>query len=517
MDLYSHKISQYLNTEGQKAQNKIANNQNPTPFFMMATLQSMHAPFPNLYDYTDQCRDILSASQDWWESQSDEYKEQRHLYCELTLMTDRVVGEIVDGLKSNDLYENTLIIFTADNGGDTDNGASNYPFRGTKGEFYEGNTRVITSISGGIIESAGLAGTVRDELFSNLDWTPTLLQFAGYLSCIDPRDYTWDGRNQYGLIMNLPDYDSSRDSRNNLILNIGDPQLKSARIILEHEGKRYKYLKSDNTSALDRWIYSGRLSDVWTVPDYSLTVETDNESDGDDYYGSKSLPAVQVIEYDEENEKLMFSQHYHDAFLFDLSEDPSELYNLLHPDLGHFDGDLNAVVVAKCEQLLAQWLIENSNEMFSPPMDWLHQRLPSGDPGLLGDGKFVRPFLSDKEYRFLISDMFESEENYIPQKLQDLYLNPWVVPQRQGMEEEERRRKTVVASITDAANALTFGELDGSVMVPMVFGLCVVLIQFIVIVFYQCRRKTDEMDRYQYMAMKGKSVHKVDIGYGSMG
>ena len=443
MDLYSHKIMQYLNAEGQKAYNAKLTNVNPSPFFLMATLQSMHAPFPELYDYSDQCRDILSSATAWWDSQNVEYKNWRHLYCELTLITDRVVGEIVDNLKSNDLYENTLIIFTADNGGDTDNGASNYPFRGTKGEFYEGNTRVITSISGGIIESAGLAGTVRDELFSNLDWTPTLLQFAGYLSCIDPRDYTWDGRNQYDLIMDTPEYDPLRASRKSLVLNIGDSQLRSARIIVEHEGKRYKYMKTDKTSALDRWIYSNRLSDVWTVPDYGLSSEANLYGSG----GSKaSRPAVKVIEYDDQNERLMFSQHYHDAFLFDLTADPSELYNLLHPDLGHFDADLNAVVVAKCEQFLSQWLIEN-NELFSPPIEWLHQRLPSGDPALLGDGKFVRPFLSDREYRFLLVDLFENEKG-IAQKLQELYLTPWIVPGKEPEKEpsEESRRESSTSS-----------------------------------------------------------------------
>ena len=479
MDLYSSKIREYLDTEGQKVQSAKRKDEIASPFFLMATLQSMHAPFPVIRDYADECKERIAISAD---TLSEEYQEWRQLYCELTLITDRVVGEIVDGLKSNDLYENTLIIFTADNGGDTDNGASNYPFRGTKGEFYEGNTRVITSISGGIIESAGLAGTVRDELFSNLDWTPTLLQFAGYLSCIDPRDYTWDGRNQYDLIMNTPDYDSLTE-RTSLILNIGDVRLKSARIILDHEGKRYKYLKSDNESALDRWIYSGRLSDVWTIPDYEYTTEL---------AGGMSLPALKVIEYDENDQDLMFSQHYHDAFLFDLSEDPSELYNLLHPKLGHFDEDLNTEIVSKCEQLLAQWMDDNVDELFSPPMDFLHKRLrDEGDPKKLGDGKFVRSFLSDHQYKDYITTMFEEEHNYIPQKLQDLYLTPWVVPERM------LKAQSLSEAFSSSNIGNSISELQMSVLIPVAVALGVIMVALCFVGIYFCRRKKIAEDSFE--------------------
>ena len=95
MDLYSTKIREYLDTEGQKVESATMNNEVASPFFMMATLQSMHAPFPVLRDYEDECKERVSVSA---HSQSDEYKEWRQLYCELTLITDRVVGEIIDGL-----------------------------------------------------------------------------------------------------------------------------------------------------------------------------------------------------------------------------------------------------------------------------------------------------------------------------------------------------------------------------------------------------------------------------------
>ena len=81
----------------------------------------------------------------------------------------------MDKLKSTGLYDNTRIVFTADNGGETTRGASNYSFRGTKGEPFEGVHHVFTTFLGGVIEKAGLFG-VRG---SAEHWTPRLLDFAG--------------------------------------------------------------------------------------------------------------------------------------------------------------------------------------------------------------------------------------------------------------------------------------------------------------------------------------------------
>ena len=85
---------------------------------------------------------------------------------------------------------------------------------------------------------------------------------AGYLHCIDEADRTWDGVAQSSMLLDeleAPDRDS-------LVLNVGDYELRSARILIRHEGRLYKYVQSDADSATDRWIYSKRLYDVWTEP-----------------------------------------------------------------------------------------------------------------------------------------------------------------------------------------------------------------------------------------------------------
>ena len=57
---------------------------------------------------------------------------------------DDAIGNITETLKVNELYENSIIIFVSDNGGQAagrNSGASNYPLRADKGTFYEGGVR----------------------------------------------------------------------------------------------------------------------------------------------------------------------------------------------------------------------------------------------------------------------------------------------------------------------------------------------------------------------------------------
>lgn len=51
---------------------------------------------------------------------------------------DSGIGEVVQSLKDAGMYDNTVIIFTSDNGGDVGSGGSNHPLRGNKGSLFEG-------------------------------------------------------------------------------------------------------------------------------------------------------------------------------------------------------------------------------------------------------------------------------------------------------------------------------------------------------------------------------------------
>lgn len=67
---------------------------------------------------------------------------------------DDLVGQVVNGLEENELYNNTVIIFSSDNGGlKGTNG--NTPLRGAKDSIYEGGTRVPTFVHSPLLQQTG--------------------------------------------------------------------------------------------------------------------------------------------------------------------------------------------------------------------------------------------------------------------------------------------------------------------------------------------------------------------------
>jgi len=91
---------------------------------------------------------------------------------------DDIVGSVMTYLKDKGLDDNTIVLFTTDNGTQTfswpDGGQT--PFYGAKGTGYEGGFR-----SPAIIRWPGRvpAGTVENGIISGLDWFPTFVAAAG--------------------------------------------------------------------------------------------------------------------------------------------------------------------------------------------------------------------------------------------------------------------------------------------------------------------------------------------------
>lgn len=94
---------------------------------------------------------------------------------------DAQVGEIFDKLKEKGLDENTLVIFTSDNGPHEEGGADPSWFnrdgllRGTKRSTHEGGIRIPFIAKGPGVP----AGTVNDHILAFYDMMPTLLDYAG--------------------------------------------------------------------------------------------------------------------------------------------------------------------------------------------------------------------------------------------------------------------------------------------------------------------------------------------------
>ena len=105
---------------------KIAKEKNE-PFFMYLSYNAPHVP--------------LEAKEDDMQVFNDIKDKDRRTYAGMVYAVDRGIGNIVKALKETGQFENTLIVFFSDNGGNIDHGASNYPLKGSKGDAWEGGYR----------------------------------------------------------------------------------------------------------------------------------------------------------------------------------------------------------------------------------------------------------------------------------------------------------------------------------------------------------------------------------------
>ncbi len=100
------------------------------------------------------------------------------LYADGLVEHDGHVGQLLDKLEELGILENTIIIYSSDNGAQTfswpDGGATR--FRGAKGSSWEGGHRVPLLVRWpGVIEP----GSIYNDMISHLDWMPTLADAAG--------------------------------------------------------------------------------------------------------------------------------------------------------------------------------------------------------------------------------------------------------------------------------------------------------------------------------------------------
>ena len=102
-------------------------------------------------------------------------------FAAMVSLLDRHVGEILDRLDSLGLTENTLVIFTSDNGPHVEGGAdpdffdSNGPYRGYKRDLYEGGIRVPMIASWPATVPVGTT----DHVSAFWDVLPTLAEITG--------------------------------------------------------------------------------------------------------------------------------------------------------------------------------------------------------------------------------------------------------------------------------------------------------------------------------------------------
>ena len=125
-----------------------------------------------------------------------DYKTRDELYRQAIAEIDWSVGQILDTLKANGIDENTLVLFTSDNGPPKNTlFASAGPLRGNKGTTYEGGMREPT-----VIRWPGkiAPGVDNDELMTAMDLLPTFANLAGAKI---PADRVIDGKDIWSTLI----------------------------------------------------------------------------------------------------------------------------------------------------------------------------------------------------------------------------------------------------------------------------------------------------------------------------
>ncbi|MFM9972911.1 MAG: sulfatase-like hydrolase/transferase [Burkholderiales bacterium] len=138
----------------------------------------------------------LQASKADYDALSEIKDHRMRVYAAMLRALDRSVGRVLAELKANGLEENTIVIFSSDNGGPGYIGLKdiNKPYRGWKLTFFEGGIRVPMFIKW----PAKIApGTESPAMASHLDLLPTALAAAGAPL---PVDRTIDGVNLLPLL-----------------------------------------------------------------------------------------------------------------------------------------------------------------------------------------------------------------------------------------------------------------------------------------------------------------------------
>ncbi len=164
------------------------------PFFLNYWMFSVHAPF-------DAKKKLIEK----YRTQADPASAQRSpTYAAMVESMDDAVGTLLDTLDRLKLSDNTIIIFTADNGGnmyntvDDTTPTSNAPLRGGKATMFEGGTRVPAVIA---MPGVSANGSVSDSLIQSEDYYPTLVEALGITP---PKEQHFDGRSFLDALKGKP-------------------------------------------------------------------------------------------------------------------------------------------------------------------------------------------------------------------------------------------------------------------------------------------------------------------------
>ncbi len=155
-DLFTEWTVEYLSERKSQAQ----------PFFLYLAYNAPHFPIQPPQSWLDQV-----------EARSPELDEKRAKNVAFIEHLDHSIGLVMQTLKETGLIENTLVVFTSDNGGALRFAQSNDPLRGGKQDMYEGGIKVPAFA---FWKDHITPGSTSDNFGMLMDLFPTFCEVAGF-------------------------------------------------------------------------------------------------------------------------------------------------------------------------------------------------------------------------------------------------------------------------------------------------------------------------------------------------
>ncbi|CAH1245988.1 ARSB [Branchiostoma lanceolatum] len=143
-----------------KATEIISQHDQDKPMFLYLSFQAVHAPLQAPDKYVERYRNLKNTAV--------------QKYSAMVTAMDEAVGNVTIALRDNGLWDNTVLIFSTDNGARRSAG-SNWPLRGWKNTLWEGGIRGVCFVTSELLEKKG---TTSEALIHISDWFPTLVRLA---------------------------------------------------------------------------------------------------------------------------------------------------------------------------------------------------------------------------------------------------------------------------------------------------------------------------------------------------
>ena len=154
----------YLTDRLMEEGDKFIRENSEKPFFLMMSLYAVHSPLQGKPGKVAR-----------YEKVPEEQRQGDPRYAAMVETVDDGVGRLMTALREKEIEENTLVIFTSDNGG-MSKATDNSPLRANKGSNYEGGLRVPVIVKWpGVTEP----GSISDEPVISTDFYPTILGATG--------------------------------------------------------------------------------------------------------------------------------------------------------------------------------------------------------------------------------------------------------------------------------------------------------------------------------------------------